>query len=69
MKRRPTTVRVLVPEEYERARATERTPLIKPGVTPDLRKTVDDVDLSTNLIKRAEIGLGRMVELGLPLIL
>jgi putative membrane protein len=50
LKRRPTGVRVL----------TETTPLIKPGVLPDVRS-----DAKT----RAEKGLGKMVELGLPLIM
>lgn len=40
----------------------ERTPLIKAGVKPDVRLTRDDVRLP-------EVGLGRMVELGLPLIM
>jgi putative membrane protein len=43
--------------------------LIKAGVKPDLRKSGDEGDSGTKLMKRAEAGLGRMVELGLPLIM
>ena len=43
----------------------ERTPLIKPGVTPDIRRTAEDVDRSMQV----EVGLGKMVQLGLPLIM
>jgi putative membrane protein len=50
-------------------RINERTPLIKPGVKPDVRRTPEDVKVSEEVMKRAEIGLGRMVELGLPLIM
>jgi putative membrane protein len=50
-------------------RIDERTPLIKPGVKPDVRRTPEDVRAAAETIKRAEIGLGRMVELGLPLIM
>lgn len=50
-------------------RIDERTPLIKPGVKPDVRRTPEDVRSAAETIKRAEIGLGRMVELGLPLIM
>lgn len=50
-------------------RMDERTPLIKPGVKPDVRRTPEDVRVAAETIKRAEIGLGRMVELGLPLIM
>jgi putative membrane protein len=50
-------------------RMDERTPLIKPGVKPDVRRTPEDVRSAAETIKRAEIGLGRMVELGLPLIM
>jgi len=46
----------------------ERTPLIKPGVKPDMHKTTDDTE-SNKILRRAEVGLGRMVELGLPLIM
>ena len=69
MKRRPTNVRVVVEadcsdEDCGPTRPlTERTPLIKAGVKPDIRRTTEDV------VKRAEVGLGRMVELGLPLIM
>lgn len=51
IKRRPTAVRVVVPDHYRdrqpppsliSRRTSERTPLIKAGVTPDLRKTVTD---------------------------
>jgi hypothetical protein len=43
----------------------ERTPLIKSGVKPDIRRTAEDVANSMQV----EVGLGRMVELGLPLIM
>lgn len=97
LKRRPTAVRVLVPDELLASdgegqyglglghqhghahahrhreklkdRISERTPLIKAGVKPDLRKSGDEGDSGTKLMKRAEAGLGRMVELGLPLIM
>ncbi|WVQ85081.1 hypothetical protein IAT38_007245 [Cryptococcus sp. DSM 104549] len=85
LKRRPTAVRIILPDEYtevnpsltdgrglsvlqERAgsggreRVDERTPLIKAGVKPDPLT-------SMGLVQRAEVGLGRMVELGLPLII
>ncbi|ODO09983.1 hypothetical protein I350_02207 [Cryptococcus amylolentus CBS 6273] len=79
MKRRPTAVRVVVPEDIaenhsssqmhsrshsrtRQGRTDERTPLIKPGVKPDPMTTL-------GLQKKAETGLGRMVELGLPLII
>jgi hypothetical protein len=39
----------------------ERTPLIKPGVTPDVRGAFGS--------GAKEVGLGRMIELGLPLIM
>ncbi|WWC62741.1 uncharacterized protein I303_105338 [Kwoniella dejecticola CBS 10117] len=76
LKRRPTAVRVLTPKDYKNDEETptfptgrsgksdkgskldERTPLIKKGVKPD-----------TGVIRSAELGLGRMVELGLPLII
>ncbi|WWC88528.1 uncharacterized protein L201_003439 [Kwoniella dendrophila CBS 6074] len=83
LKRRPTAVRVLAAGDYHRSaieeditstmsrrinvsgtgngkeRSTdERTPLIKKGVKPD-----------TGLVRSAETGLGRMVEVGLPLII
>jgi putative membrane protein len=41
----------------------ERTPLIKSGVRPDIRRTNDDVD------RQSVAGLGRLVEVGLPLIM
>ena len=92
LKRRPTAVRVVVPDEYRdhegsaedheredrthhaslhgtsRANATERTPLIKAGVKPDYRNSVDETQAMA-VMRRAEVGLGRMVELGLPLIM
>lgn len=52
-----------------RRRPNERTPLIKAGVKPDVRKSVDDAQATMNVMRRAEVGLGRMVELGLPLIM
>ncbi|ODO05140.1 hypothetical protein L198_01828 [Cryptococcus wingfieldii CBS 7118] len=79
MKRRPTAVRVVVPEDIaenhsssqthsrshsrtRQGRIDERTPLIKAGVKPDPMTTL-------GMQKKAETGLGRMVELGLPLII
>ena len=90
VKRRPTAVRVVIPEaDNEDATsttpsasgagemrqvdnhfsATERTPLIKPGVTPDLRKTLSDTKPSSQSFMRSKVQLGKMVELGLPLIM
>jgi putative membrane protein len=94
LKRRPTAVRVVVPDEFRdhptrdqddhdheaqtrhaslngkttRSQANERTPLIKAGVKPDYRKSVDETQAMA-VMRRAEVGLGRMVELGLPLIM
>jgi hypothetical protein len=83
LKRRPTAVRIMDPNENQGHRmgysrdgpplhdvnkATnlgERTPLIKSGVKPDIRRTAEDVAKSMQV----EVGLGRMVELGLPLIM
>jgi hypothetical protein len=84
LKRRPTAVRIMEPDENQGQRfgyshdgpplhdvnkATtnlgERTPLIKSGVKPDIRRTAEDVANSMQV----EVGLGRMVELGLPLIM
>jgi putative membrane protein len=84
LKRRPTAVRIMEPNENQGQRfgyshdgpplhdvnkATtnlgERTPLIKSGVKPDIRRTAEDVAKSMQV----EVGLGRMVELGLPLIM
>ena len=48
---------------------TERTPLISAGVRPDLRKTMSDADPKKIEVVRAQVGLGRMVELGLPLVM
>ncbi|TXT16028.1 hypothetical protein VHUM_00531 [Vanrija humicola] len=74
--RRPTAVRVRPVLEVEvnntgsylsSSKSTttlnERTPLIKPGVRPDIRRTNDDVD------RQSVAGLGRLVEVGLPLII
>jgi hypothetical protein len=47
----------------------ERTPLIKIGVKPDIRRTAEDVERSRTAVKQVEVGLGKMVELGLPLIM
>lgn len=47
--------------------AGERTPLIKPGVTPDVRAGSYGAGLGQG--GRREVGLGRMIELGLPLIM
>lgn len=82
MKRRPTAVRVVVLEGYSdretpegaapkrgRKKDNERTPLIKPGVRPDLRRSIDETNAAVDVMRRAEVGLGRMVELGLPLIM
>ncbi|WVQ96476.1 hypothetical protein IAU59_003581 [Kwoniella sp. CBS 9459] len=79
LKRRPTAVRVVVSDNYTyrdepppclttgrttvTGRSTERTPLIKKGVKPDR------LTLATVVAQRAEVGLGRMVELGLPLMI
>ncbi|KAI9634914.1 Bestrophin, RFP-TM, chloride channel-domain-containing protein, partial [Dioszegia hungarica] len=73
LKRRPTAVCVSE-DRYDhksqrersspriiRPSANERTPLIKAGVKLDTRWTGDEA--------KAEVGLGRMVELGLPLII
>ncbi|KAK4685258.1 ion channel-forming bestrophin family protein, partial [Tremellales sp. Uapishka_1] len=73
IKRRPAAVRVVSAEEMRPNRKqdmliTERTPLIKPGVTPDLRKAGTG-DGPKEMARRAELGLGRMIELGLPLII
>ena len=77
LKWRPTAVRVIIAEvkhahelspSLVRTRATESTPLIKAGVTPDLRKTMYDGGAPAD-VQRAEQGLGRMIELGLPLIM
>lgn len=77
-KRRPTAVRVAEdrydhqstherssPRSIRPSANTERTPLIKAGVKPDIRWTGP----ATGERQNAEIGLGRMVELGLPLIM
>lgn len=76
LKRRPTGVRV-ADDRYDhtstlersprmiRPSVTERTPLIKAGVKPDIRWSGTDNAEQ----QKAEIGLGRMVELGLPLIM
>lgn len=73
--RRPTAVRVRPVLEVEVKNTTylssskstttlnERTPLIKSGVRPDIRRTNDDVD------RQSVAGLGRLVEVGLPLIM
>nr|ODN85373.1 hypothetical protein L203_04988 [Cryptococcus depauperatus CBS 7841] len=80
LKRRPTAVRIVVPDNITEAssktesqskskgkrsdgRIDERTPLIKAGVKPD------PLTAKGLLVERAEVGLGRMVELGLPLII
>jgi hypothetical protein len=47
----------------------ERTPLIKAGVTPDIRRTAEDVERSRTALMSAGGGIGKMVELGLPLIM
>ena len=87
LKRRPTAVRVVLPDGFDDkptvsrpdavarkgeeriGRPTERTPLIKAGVKPDLRKTLDDAETSASVLQHAEVGLGEMVELGLPSIM
>ena len=43
--------------------------MIKAGVTPDIRRTAEDVERSIDAVKQVEIGLGKMVQLGLPLIM
>ena len=77
--RRPTAVRVSMAEvealrenstssatsahkSVSATSLTERTPLIKAGVKPDIRRTLRDVEAST-------VGFGRMVEVGLPLVI
>jgi hypothetical protein len=82
LKRRPTAVRILLPSEPQRESSrsrdrpplhdvNERTPLIKVGVTPDIRRTAEDVERSRTALKSAGVGggIGKMVELGLPLIM
>jgi hypothetical protein len=43
--------------------------LIKAGVTPDIRRTAEDVERSRTALMSAGGGIGKMVELGLPLIM
>lgn len=69
--RRPTTVRI---NSQEAARAASygsigsATPLIKAGVRTDVRRTVEEVDAA--VASHTEIaGYGRMVEVGLPLVM
>lgn len=102
LKRRPTNVRIIMPEDegYENNNTrvnhqtrqhpvqrgltkdkaplhdaaaivdmTERTPLIKPGVTPDIRRTAEDVERSIGMMRSSDVGLGKMIQLGLPLIM
>lgn len=87
LKRRPTAVRIVLPDHEEDCplphngrtvhdlpplhdvTPSERTPLIKPGVKPDIRRTAEDVERSKDAVKQVEVGLGKMVELGLPLIM
>lgn len=85
LKRRPTGVRIVFPDGYadssrmahlvspkplRRAKDNERTPLIKAGVKPDIRRTSEDVTNYADMINRGtQGGLGKMVELGLPLIM
>lgn len=47
--------------------SSERTPLIKAGVRQDLRRTADEVETQQSEAKA--IALGRMVEVGLPLVM
>lgn len=80
--RRPTAVRVrpmldekTLKQEQSRSTATslrstsssERTPLIKAGVRQDLRRTADEVE--NHKTEAKAIALGRMVEVGLPLVM
>jgi putative membrane protein len=75
--RRPTAVRVrpTITEKKSttssgNSSANERTPLIKSGVRSDLRRTHHDVDTQTSSLESAHRDkLGRMVEVGLPLII
>ena len=55
------------PERGAMGMVGERTPLIKPGVTPDVRAGSYGAGLGQG--GRREVGLGRMIELGLPLIM
>ncbi|RSH87989.1 uncharacterized protein EHS24_000512 [Apiotrichum porosum] len=47
----------------------ERTPLIKSGVRQDIRRTAEDVDAAAAAASSADSVLGRMVEVGLPLVI
>ncbi|KLT44479.1 UPF0187-domain-containing protein [Cutaneotrichosporon oleaginosum] len=75
--RRPTAVRVrpTITEKTStsssgNSSANERTPLIKSGVRSDLRRTHQDVETQTSSLKTAHRDkLGRMVEVGLPLVI
>ena len=82
--RRPSTVRVVLPgsttagssatqDEMKQIEGmppdTESTPLISAGVRPNPRKTISDADARKTFMSRARLGLGRMVELGLPLVM
>lgn len=51
------------------AAANEATPLIKPGVKPDVRRTASDVLTTEELLKNRDTGMGSMIELGLPLMM
>ncbi|ORX37256.1 Bestrophin, RFP-TM, chloride channel-domain-containing protein [Kockovaella imperatae] len=72
-RRRPSAVRVIFPQASDPKPqpqvVTEQTPLIKPGVRPTLAKTESDVRVRTHSYIRAQAGMGRMIELGLPLII
>jgi putative membrane protein len=71
--RRPTAVRVRdlenlsvsipPPSAGSSTSLNERTPLLKAGVRTDTRRTVEDVGSKTS-----EVAFGRMVEVGLPLV-
>lgn len=75
--RRPTAVRVRPtltekkpPSSGSSSSVNERTPLIKSGVRSDLRRTQHDVDTQSSSLESAHRDkLGRMVEVGLPLII
>nr|XP_019012934.1 uncharacterized protein I206_02430 [Kwoniella pini CBS 10737]OCF51715.1 hypothetical protein I206_02430 [Kwoniella pini CBS 10737] len=75
LKRRPTAVRVLTPDEYNDDQETPKIYQVKSAKssasklderTPLIKKGVKP---DTGLIKNAELELGKMVESGLPLII
>lgn len=75
-KRRPTAIRVWTPSEIDippslnsaASTVTERTPLIKFGVRPDVRRTADEVH-KQRVQHQSGGNLGGLVEVGLPLVM